>query len=380
MTKSIAIIGAGLAGLTCAKTLLESQENKITIYDQNPEVGGRVYSSNIEGYTLDHGFQVYLPGYPIAAKILNHQKLELKEFTPGANIYKDQKFFYVGDPIREPSSFFSTLMAPIGSFKDKISILKLKIASKPSMKLSTYDYLIELGFSTEIIENFFRPFFSGVFLERELMTPAHFFHFLFHIFSKSPACLPAKGMHQLPLSIKEELPSVLFKLNHKVESFNSTSVDGEEFDIVVKAYADKSNDFNPVTTDYFVSNLKLKQPSLYLKGRKSGLINHIAPLSVVAPEYKGSNSEELFSVNLLKENYDADVSIVQKELSTWFPGSSFRHLKRYNVTKALPTSPAYGKDQIYKDGFYHCGDHMEDPSINGAIASGIRTAGEILKA
>jgi protoporphyrinogen oxidase len=49
---NVAIIGAGLAGLACAKEL---QKNKIDfhIFESTDGVGGRVRSDYVDGFTLD---------------------------------------------------------------------------------------------------------------------------------------------------------------------------------------------------------------------------------------------------------------------------------------------------------------------------------------
>jgi hypothetical protein len=44
---------------------------------------------------------------------------------------------------------------------------------------STISFLKSYGWSDRIIENFFKPFFGGVFLERELHTSSNFFSVCF---------------------------------------------------------------------------------------------------------------------------------------------------------------------------------------------------------
>ena len=88
MTKKdykIHIIGGGISGLIAAR-VLENYGYNPTIIESTDRVGGRVNTDIINGYQLDHGFQVLLTAYPAAQKYLNYDALELQEFLPGAAI------------------------------------------------------------------------------------------------------------------------------------------------------------------------------------------------------------------------------------------------------------------------------------------------------
>jgi len=61
----ILIIGAGLAGLTCAKHLIEAGQ-QVLVLEAAEQVGGRVRTDRYEGYWLDRGFQVLFTAYPAA--------------------------------------------------------------------------------------------------------------------------------------------------------------------------------------------------------------------------------------------------------------------------------------------------------------------------
>jgi len=57
----VVIVGAGIAGLSCAISLVESGLNgSVLILEAESKAGGRVGTDQVEGYLLDRGFQVIL--------------------------------------------------------------------------------------------------------------------------------------------------------------------------------------------------------------------------------------------------------------------------------------------------------------------------------
>ena len=58
-----------------------------------------------------------------------------------------------------------------------------------------------MGFTDSMIEGFFRPFFSGVFLETQLETSSRLFEFVFRVFASGDTALPAEGIGGIPHQI-----------------------------------------------------------------------------------------------------------------------------------------------------------------------------------
>ncbi|HYD62418.1 MAG TPA: FAD-dependent oxidoreductase [Noviherbaspirillum sp.] len=54
----IAVVGAGLAGLTCARQL-QQQGHQVVVYERNPDVGGRMGTRQTELGGFDHGAQYF---------------------------------------------------------------------------------------------------------------------------------------------------------------------------------------------------------------------------------------------------------------------------------------------------------------------------------
>ena len=59
----VVVIGAGLAGLTAARTLTAAGLD-VAVLEASDGVGGRVRTDVVDGYRLDRGFQILLTAYP----------------------------------------------------------------------------------------------------------------------------------------------------------------------------------------------------------------------------------------------------------------------------------------------------------------------------
>ncbi len=184
--KPVLIVGGGLAGLCCAREL-SRQKVPVVVIESEPEIGGRVRTDLVDGFRLDHGFQVLQTAYPEATAQLNYPALQLRPFAPGALIRTQGRFVEMSDPWRRPDKLLSTLFNGVGTFADRLRLAKLRwnVCRKTDAEiqktpdLSTRRFLLETcGFSPDLVERFFRPWFSGVFLEKELATSSHYFQFL----------------------------------------------------------------------------------------------------------------------------------------------------------------------------------------------------------
>ena len=144
----IIIVGAGVAGLVAAIEL-ERRGLKPIIIESSDNVGGRVRTDYIDGFQLDHGFQVLLTAYPEAQDYLNYRELDLRYFDPGAEIYRNGSKYVISDPLRNPGQTLNMAFSPVGTLGDKFKIWKLSqrlkktdiqtIFDKPSM--TTLQYL-----------------------------------------------------------------------------------------------------------------------------------------------------------------------------------------------------------------------------------------------
>jgi phytoene dehydrogenase-like protein len=212
----ILVIGAGLAGLTCARTLLRAGHS-VHVLEAGDDVGGRVRSDSVAGFTLDRGFQVLFTAYPAARRQLNYHDLDLCAFDPGAIICAGGRRAVLTDPLRDrdPGALLGAATTTVVGLGDKLRTLALALELRAATIEAVLDgpdqpteaYLRARGFSTAAIDRFFRPFYGGIFLDRSLATSAKCFTYDFKMLSDGETVVPARGMgaisRQLSLELRE---------------------------------------------------------------------------------------------------------------------------------------------------------------------------------
>ena len=409
-TPAVLIVGAGLSGLTCALHLHQAGI-PVHVFEASDGVGGRVRTDQVEGFLLDRGFQVYLSAYPETGKLLDLEALQLHAFEPGALLFDGRKLQRVMDVFRRPSRLLQSALAPVGSIADKLRVALLRFRSLGSSEeeianrndQTTETFLQQFGFSERMIDGFFRAFYGGIFLERELRTSSRMFEFTFKMFSQGNATLPAKGMGEIPLQLARQLPPKTIRINTAVAEIKKASVrlvSGEEIhgrEIVVATHAKQTGhlipefdaqtpDWRSVTNLYFrAAQSPLKEAIIALNTSGSGLVNNVCVLSDVAPSYAPSG-QSLISVSVLDLHKEAGLpNRIKEELTAWFGNQvqDWTHLRTDLIKHALPeqapeSTPGRPAGYLKMKDLWICGDHTTTASIEGAIISGKKTAEAIL--
>lgn len=419
------IIGAGLAGLVCAKVLAESGRRDFLLLEANTEPGGRVRSRvTADGFVLNLGFQVLLDSYPAARRHLDIGGLQPRYFESGAILADPAGGTTqpVAHPLRHPSDGFATALTPAFPLADKarLAALAAELLATPDEALlaeprstrdvSTAHFLFLRGFSPAITERFLRPFFGGVFLDESLATSAGLFRYYLKKFATGRALLPARGIGEIPRQLAGNLPPGTLRLGCAVEQIEN---DGRRARAVVTAGGERiacgrvvlatdapatARLLGPrggepaaggplgTTVVYFASAESLHERAmLVLPAGRGRLVRHFVQLTNVAPEYAPAGSHLVSATVLDRRGLDhaALFRAARAEIAAVYPGvgSRLEPLEIVHVPYAQRRQPAGFARELsptpaptHLENVFLAGDQTTACSIQSAMTSGERAA------
>ena len=419
----VIIIGAGMAGLTCA-TYLHRAGRPVRLLEASDAVGGRVRTDiTPNGFRLDRGFQVLLTNYPETKRLLDYDALNLKRFRSGAVIrLEDGEQTTLQNPWQRPWAAVSALTAPIGSLPDKLRILSLvrhvlkhspdELLARPST--DTLTFLRRYGWSETMINTFFRPFFGGVFLDRELSTASNFFEFVFQQFVTGDATVPALGIQQIPAQLAARLPAGSVQLNTAAVSIEGRTVrlaSGETLTGSAVVLATDGPAAIRLLAGAGISSSEGKATGgsgrqttctyFSTSGRSPGRTDRLLRLNAAPAPALAHNvafpadvssayapaGQNLVSVSTHGPHGLSEPELTEQlrtELAAWFGPAArqWQHLRTYKITYGLPVyaagQPARQPRQLAEE-LFRCGDWAAYPSLNAAMATGREVAELLLR-
>ncbi len=418
------VIGAGLAGLACARDLAKAGK-RVRLLEASDAPGGRIRTDLVEGFRLDRGFQVLLTEYPEARRVLDMDALNLKTFLPGALVRQAGSFHRFADPFRELPKALSFAFDPIIPLSDKLRVAQLrgeclKLTEADLFRLpeeTAREFLRRSGFSQATMERFFEPFFGGIFLERNLSSSARWFRWLFRVFSTGFAAVPELGMERIPAQMAAALPTGILTCDASVTAMGKTatgwrveyasaagkaeSLQARQLVLATrepearallaglrKPGAAPPRIWNRTTTIYYSAPIApVDEPVIVLNGDgpTSGPVNHLAVMSLVSPAYAPPGAH-LICANIVGAAPETDKAMelleseVRTQMRRWF-GSQVNQwgvVGGYPIANALPFMSQMASDRpvpVDSD-IVLCGDHTTTSSIQGALISGAKAAAE----
>jgi phytoene dehydrogenase-like protein len=406
----VCIVGAGLAGLACARALT-FRGVQCVVLEASDGVGGRVRTDHLDGFRLDRGFQVALTAYPELHHQLDVAKLALRRFEPGALVRVGGRFHRIADPLRAPRHLLSTLFAPIGTPLDRWRLLRLladvrrrtpadllRRPEPPEADRSTLEELDARGFSDGMIDEFFVPLFAGIQLDPHLEVSSRRFAVILRMLAEGDAAVPAAGMGAIPAQLAADLPDGVVRLGTRVVELDGTTavVEGgprvtgralvvaTEGPVAAALLGLDDPGSRPAACVYFAAARPPRpEPVIMLDADRSGPASAVAIMSNVAPGYAPPGrsliaAEVVGSVD--REGLTADA---RAQLRGWFGAEvdGWDHLRTYRIRHGHPDQrPGFSARRSVRlgGGRFVCGDHRDTPAIQGALFSGKRAAAAVL--
>ena len=431
MSRDATVVVGGLAGLVAAARLAEAGAD-VTLYERRPEVGGRVRTETVDGFTLDRGFQVLFTSYPAVAAELDADALDVRRFAPGATICRPGSRSVLSDPFRDPRGAVSSLLNDEVSFSDKLRTLALRydLSKRDEDEFfvgrdaSIREYLRDWGFAADYVENFVEPFYGGITLDRSLSTSKQAFEYTFQAMSRGSIGVPAEGMRAIPeaLAARAREAGVAIETGEDVESvrtagegrvpFRTGNADAEgatvelsdgsthETDAVVVATTPPEarrltgvesipTEGVPNVTGWYTlpAGESFETGKRILLNAADESPNAVVPMSEVAPEYAPDDRALLAATFLGEDSLDRPAEALRDDvrdaLATWFLEQDFSELETVDVHRIrfaqFAQPPGVYADLPAPDDpegpVVLAGDYTEWSSIQGALESG-RTAAD----
>ena len=393
------IVGAGLAGLSCAVDLHQAGYD-VVVLEASDGVGGRVRTDTVDELLLDRGFQLLNPAYPALSGFVDLEALELMSFDAGLVVSSHGHHTVLADPRRAPRDAGRSLNHLTGSFSEKLRFGRyaVRATTLPPSRLKALpdvpwgEALDHAGVRGRLRTGVLEPFLAGVLAEDGQETSRVFVDLLIRTFVRGTPALPARGMQALPDQLAKRLPADVVRLENPVDEVTAGRVRTPAGDfrgraVVVATDGPQSARLTglpapPVrglTTYYHqVAASPAERKMLHIDGERRGPVVNTAVVSDIAPSYCTRGA--LVATTVLGAHEDSRTEramLAQLAYIYRVDTSEWNRVASYPIESALPAMvPPLDLRQPVDlgRGLFVCGDHRDTASIQGAIVSGRRTA------
>ncbi|MFC4637346.1 NAD(P)/FAD-dependent oxidoreductase [Deinococcus hohokamensis] len=406
----VLVVGGGLAGLTAARTL-DRAGQRVRVLEAAPEVGGRVRSRVVDGFTLDAGFQVLFPAYPAVRRQLDLPALDLVPLPSGAAVRRGARVNLLGDPLRDPGALAGTLGGRVLPLADKLRVARmaaqLRVPAPHALLRGpdepTETYLRRQGLSEAALNAFFRPFFGGIFLRRDLSTSARLFRYYFRMLLDGGAALPRAGMGAISAQLAAGLDLVtgveVTRLcpqgTHVTAVTSAGDLDARQVIVATdppraQALTGEATGLTGVgsTYLYYAAPHQIDPERRLLLNAEPGLINNAHWTSQAVPG-RAPAGQHLLSVTVLGVPAEDDAALdtaVRAELAGWYGAQATAQLRLLG-TERLPYAQ-YAQPPEYAhtlpghatalNGVLLASEVTSMSGIQGALESGEKAAAIVL--
>ncbi|MDP9982502.1 phytoene dehydrogenase-like protein [Pseudarthrobacter oxydans] len=403
----VLVVGAGLAGLQCAREL-QAAGREVQVWEASDDVGGRIRTDRVDGFLVDRGFQVLNPAYPAVRRWVDVEALALQSFGAGLRVRRQDSLAVLAHPVREPGLILQTLRSGLLHPRAVAGLLRWAAPAFAGHRrhrgsdVPLRQALDRAGCAGEL-RRAVDQFLAGVLLEDEGSTSNDFALQLVRVFATGVPGLPRDGMQALPRQLADTLTTPV-RTSTRVESINP---DGDSFLVTaadsrlrashVVLAADPVNAarlaggdvpaMKGVLTHWFAADTAPSAVDMLhvdARAHPGGPLVNAAVISNAAPSYAPAGRHLIQTSALLGPGRpDPTDDDVRRHAADLFSASTagWDLVARHEVRQALPLQPPplrSGQPMGGLSGLVICGDHRETASINGALVSGHRAALAIL--
>lgn len=405
----ILVVGAGLAGLRCAR-VLAAAGREVRVWEASDDIGGRVRTDLIDGFRCDRGFQVLNPAYPELARAIDVAALNLQPFGPGVAVRRAQGKAVWAHPLRAPSRAPAMLAGGGLGLRNLVAAARWAAPSLRPAALTAGrdDVALRRALDASGVGGDLRRvldrFLAGVLLEDSGMSSNAFVLLLLRMFVLGVPGLPADGMAALPRQLAGPIAERI-TLQHNVvdvtragSGWQVTGADAGIRAAQVVIAADPVTAaglaglppprMHGVLTHWWAADdAPVDPPMLWVDGRSetTGPVLNTSVISAAAPTY-APPGQHLIAASALQgpDGSWPDDTVMRRHAADILgvDGSAWSPLTRHLIPQALPAQPpplSVRRPVRVADGLWVCGDHRDTASIQGALVSGRRTAEALLK-
>jgi phytoene dehydrogenase-like protein len=404
----VVVVGAGLAGLACARRLVASGV-PVSVLEAGDGVGGRVRTDVVDGFRCDRGFQLLNPAYPEARRVLDLRALRLRPLPAGVVVATGHRRRLLSDPRRTsparlPRALADTLRT-VRSANEGAAFARWvlrAVRSQPADLLAAPDEpwgeaLDRRGVTGELRHEVLEPFLAGVIGERDGSTSRRYVDLLVRSFALGRPSVPWEGLQAVPDQLAAALPTGAVRTGVRVEDVAPGRVRTPDAEVAARAVVVATDPGTAgellgiavpaargLTTFWHVAERPpTAAAELHLDGDGRGPVVNSVVLSATAPGYS-PDARALVATTVLGGAGDARTEAAVRVQLRYVYGTDTRDwqlLRTHALPRALTAMPPpldVRRPVALGDGLFVAGDHRDSASSQGALVSGRRAADAVL--
>ena len=382
----VIVVGAGLAGLSAAQSLIEAGI-EVRVLEASTTVGGRVQTDEINGYRFDRGFQLINARYPEVEALDIINKLDFRYAPRAVDIAFDGSVVRLGDPRKY---FLSALRSESGSLREKISFLKY-LLSHSTHGSNVESELLAAG-CNKLYTRVLKPFLTGVFLAQPSRVDSVSGREIIKGFISGAPGLPARGAGELAQVLARDIGVV--ETGVQVNAITGLELSTSKGLVTARAIIVATDQITAAQlleieevgesvscTTWFHSTPKDLDcdATLRVDGLARGAIINSIAISKLVP-LCAPVGRTLFSSTSLGH---ASESEVRRHLSVMWgvDTAGWELVAKYDIKNSLPLfapGRSHAQSLQVRPGVWRAGDYLSAASQNGALASGRLAALELI--